>query len=209
MLFGSASAGIDLDSLNLYGKSEWKTDANWKSLLENFLECYHCPIAHPGFSAAIDVDQDSYQLKTEEWYSVQLGEVRASAIEGSSKIKAYDPRGSVSQAQYHFLWPNLTISINPGFPNLTIDVWNPNGPNHAKGYSSQFFAPEVDKGWAEELIEFNQQVGREDDELTSSVQRGLIGGIPSKGRLLLNSEKLILHFQKLLVNAMKGALGAE
>lgn len=204
-----ASAGIDVDNLSLYSKTEWATDANWKSLLENFLECYHCQIAHPGFSAAIDVDQDNYQLKTEDWHSVQIGEVRASAIEGTAKIKAYDPRGSVTQAQYHYLWPNLTISINPGFPNLSIDVWNPDGPNHSKGYSSQFFAPGVDEKWAKELVEFNQQVGREDDELTSSVQRGLIGGIPSEGRLLLNSEKLILHFQKLLLRELSSALGSN
>ena len=28
-----------------------------------------------------------------------------------------------TQAQYHLLLPNMTININPGFPNLSIDVW--------------------------------------------------------------------------------------
>ena len=25
-------------------------EANWKIAVENYLECYHCPVAHPGFS---------------------------------------------------------------------------------------------------------------------------------------------------------------
>ena len=30
---------------------DYPTQANWKLVLENFLECYHCPGAHPEFSA--------------------------------------------------------------------------------------------------------------------------------------------------------------
>jgi phenylpropionate dioxygenase-like ring-hydroxylating dioxygenase large terminal subunit len=195
-------SGIDLGSLEIYSRDDWESQSNWKTMIENYLECYHCPIAHPGFSAAIDVDQDSYQLTAYDWFSTQLGFVNQSALEGNSKVKIYDAKGAIVQAQYHLAWPNLTISINPGFPNLSVDVWNPNGPNRSKGIFSQFFGAGVDESWAKELVEFNRQVGHEDDELTNSVQRGLIGGIPDKGRFLTNSEHLIIHFQKLIVKAI-------
>lgn len=197
-----AESGIDLDSLELWSRDEWDARANWKTMLENYLECYHCPVAHPGFSAAIDVDQDSYKLTAYEWFSSQVGYVRQSALEGNAKVKTYDAKGAVTQAQYHLLWPNFTININPGFPNLSVDVWLPNGPNTAKGFSEQYFAPGVNKDWAEELIHFNTEVGLEDDILTNSVQLGLMGGTPSVGRFLTNSEHLCIHFQKLVVNAM-------
>jgi len=29
-------------------------------MIENFLECYHCPVQHPGFSAVVDVAEESY-----------------------------------------------------------------------------------------------------------------------------------------------------
>lgn len=197
-----AESGLDLDTLELWEKTEWDARANWKTMLENYLECYHCPVAHPGFSAAIDVDQDSYKLTPYEWFSSQVGYVRDSALKGESRVKIYDAKGSVRQAQYHLLWPNFTININPGFPNLSVDFWMPNGPNAAKGFSEQYFAPGVDKKWAEELIHFNTEVGNEDDDLTNSVQMGLIGGVPPVGRFLTNSEHLCIHFQKLVVNAM-------
>jgi phenylpropionate dioxygenase-like ring-hydroxylating dioxygenase large terminal subunit len=197
-----AGSGIGLDTLELYQREDWRSHANWKTMLENYLECYHCAVAHPSFSAAIDVRQQNYSLSAHGWFSSQLGQVRPSALAGKSRVEIYDVGGEVTQSQYHLLWPNLTISINPGFPNLSIDVWSPDGPNATKGFSEQYFGPGVTEEFALELIAFNNEVGAEDDVLTDSVQRGLLGGLPDRGRLLTNSEHLLVHFQKLIVNAV-------
>ena len=120
------------------------------------------------------------------------------------KVSA-DVRGEVAESQYHFLWPNLTININPGFPNLSVDVWLPDGPNATRGFSEQFFGPGVDEGFAQALIAFNKQVAQEDDDLTDSVQHGLAGGLPDRGQFLTKSEQLVIQFQKMIVRAMNGA----
>ncbi len=200
-----AHSGVDLDSLELYRREEWDAYANWKTMLENYLECYHCAVAHPGFSAAIDVKPENYLLTYEEWFSSQIGRVRDSALEGKSQVRIYDARGAIQESQYHLLWPNLTINVNPGFPNLSVDFWVPNGPNATKGFSEQYFAPGVTKEFAEELIEFNREVGLEDDALTDSVQNGLRSGLPAKARFLPNAEYLPIHFQTLAVHAMAGS----
>ena len=49
-----ASAGLDLDALRHHHRAESELDANWKIVCENYLECYHCPVAHPGFSALVE-----------------------------------------------------------------------------------------------------------------------------------------------------------
>jgi ferredoxin-NADP reductase/phenylpropionate dioxygenase-like ring-hydroxylating dioxygenase large terminal subunit len=202
-----AQSGIDLASLKLYSRVQWESHANWKTMLENYLECYHCAVAHPGFSAAIDVLPENYNLGIHGWFCSQVGHVRQSALEGRSQVKMYDARGEVAQAQYHLLFPNMTININPGFPNLSIDVWTPNGPNGTKGFSEQYFGPGVSEEFAQELIEFNRQVGEEDDVLTDSVQRGLRAGIPERGRFLTGAEHLVGHFQKLVASAVVGSPG--
>ena len=200
-----AASGIDLDTLELHSREDWQSHSNWKTMLENYLECYHCPVAHPSFSAAIDVRPENYNLTAHGWFSSQVGQVRQTALEGKSQVKIYDARGAVEQSQYHLLWPNMTININPGFPNLSIDLWIPDGPNRTKGFSEQYFAPGVSEEFVQELIAFNKAVGAEDDVLTDSVQRGLLGGIPERGRFLTNSEHLVIHFQKLIVNALSGS----
>ena len=51
------------------GHWENEQDANWKVLVENFNECYHCPVAHPQFSRLLAVDPDHYALETARWTS--------------------------------------------------------------------------------------------------------------------------------------------
>ncbi len=197
-----AGSGLHLEGLRFREREEWTAGANWKVMIENFLECYHCPVRHPGFSAVVDVAEDSYGLRAYEWFSSQVAPVRRSALEGQGRKAAYDVRGAVTQAQYHFLWPNLTMSINPGHPNLSLDVWMPDGPDRTRGFSEHYFGPDVPEAVQRDVIEFNRQVGREDDALTDSVQRGLRAGLPLQGRLLTKSEHLVIHFQKLVLRAL-------
>jgi phenylpropionate dioxygenase-like ring-hydroxylating dioxygenase large terminal subunit len=199
-----ASSGLDLDSLEFRQRDEWEGRANWKTMIENYLECYHCSTAHPSFSAAIDVRPENYALTAYDWVLSQVGHVRQSALDGKSRVKIYDVRGELADAQYHYLWPNCTININPGVPNLSIDVWYPHGPNATKGFSEHYFGPGVTSQQAEEMIAFNAEVGAEDDELTNSVQLGLISGLPETGRFLTQAEHLAVGFMELVAGAMTG-----
>ena len=123
----------------------------------------------------LDVDPDEYRLSTGHWTCSQRTHVRAAILNGN-RTGAYDPRGGSTEAQYHLVWPNLTVNIEAGVPNLGIDVWWPDGPGRTVGVSDQWFAPEVPKALREEMIAFGEQVGLEDDSLFESVQRGLALG---------------------------------
>jgi choline monooxygenase len=57
-----AAAGIELESLRFLQRTGGEYEANWKVCSENFLECYHCQVAHPGFSKVVDVSVDAYVL---------------------------------------------------------------------------------------------------------------------------------------------------
>lgn len=194
--------GLDLAQLRFHERTEWRTAANWKVMIENYLECYHCPVAHPGFSSVVDVDPDAYALEPFEWFSVQHAPVLASAVGEAGKRPAYDARGPGVRAQYYFLWPNFSLNINPGHPNLLIHGWVPEGPDHTRGFTEQFFGPDTPAEFQEQLLAFSHQVGTEDEALTVSVQRGLQAGLPEQARLLPRSERLIVHFQKLVLRAL-------
>src|SRR5215472_19234087 len=55
-----AGVGIDLGGLRLRQRFAYELAANWKIHVENYLECYHCPVAHPGFSSVMDVSPGRY-----------------------------------------------------------------------------------------------------------------------------------------------------
>ena len=108
-----AASGVDLGSLRFLKRASGdEYAANWKVCSENFLECYHCQVAHPGFSKVVDVSVDAYVLEESRLFSTQYGPVRE-AWKGD-----FDPRGPIERGQFHFIWPNLTLNIMPGHPNL-------------------------------------------------------------------------------------------
>ena len=195
-----AGNGLDLAGLRFRQREEWRAAANWKVMLENYLECYHCPVAHPGFSSVIDVSPDAYVLQPFEWFFTQHAPTRAGTDNGA----AYDAHGAIVTAQYYYLWPNVTLSTNPGHPNLVLHVWLPDGPEHTRGFTERYFGPRVPDAFVQQMSAFSRQVGAEDQALTSSVQLGLRASLPEQGRLLLKSEQLVLRFQRLVLRALAG-----
>ena len=57
-----AGSGVDLDTLELYSREDWQSHSNWKTMLENFLECYHCAVAHPASARRSTCGQENYRL---------------------------------------------------------------------------------------------------------------------------------------------------
>ncbi len=170
---------LDLDGLAFHSRVEFGADANWKIVVENFLECYHCPTAHPSFSEDVDVHPDRYLLETHPTFGAQFATQRQTGARG----------------QFHLLYPNTGINVFPGPPNLSIGPIAPAGPGRTERYLDYFFAPDVDAAWLDEFLAYDDQIGREDTALVESVQRGTESGLVESGRLLLSSEPLLAAFQ--------------
>jgi choline monooxygenase len=198
-----AESGVGLDTLVFDRRVEWDYPVNWKNALENYLECYHCAVAHPGLAKVVDVDVDAYSLVERALSSSQFAEVRAGVLDGS-RPAPYRPHGEVARAQYHWLWPNTTINIEPGRPNLSIDVTYPTAAGRSIGFTDYWFGPDVSDDEKDELFRFSQQVGHEDASLVEHVQAGLDSGMVPQGRILPHSEQLIGHFQRLVHDALTG-----
>ena len=191
-----AEAGIDVGTLRFHHRAHSAYEANWKVCCENFLECYHCQVAHPSFSKVVDVTVDAYVLDESRWFSSQFGPVKA------QPRGDFDPSGEVPRGQFHFVFPNTTVNVMPGRPNLSIGPVLPAGPERTERFLDYFFAPGEDERWIAELLEFDGQVGREDSALVERVQRGVRSGMVEGGRLMADSERLIAHFGRLLVEQL-------
>ena len=189
--------GLDLSTLEYRGRSrEIEVAANWKLVVENFLECYHCPVAHKSFSRLLDVEPDAYLLTTGRWTSSQFAPVH----EGGRDLP-YDPAGEISEGQFHYIWPNWTLNSLPGPTHVRVLVFQPLDAERTSTYVDGFWAPGTPDEVVEEITAFGAIVGREDTELVESVHRGLRTGLVPQGRLLPSSERLLQHFQRLVADA--------
>jgi choline monooxygenase len=187
-----AELGLDVEELVFHSRWEAELEANWKIVCENFLECYHCQVAHPGFSQVIDVSAGAYGLATEGRLSSQHGPLRAGV----------QLEGELERAQFHFLWPNLGVNIFAGRQNISIGPIVPVRPDRTYRFLDYFFGADVDDEWIADLMAFDTQVGIEDRALVEGVQRGVATGALEHGVLLDDSERLIGHFQALTAAAL-------
>jgi choline monooxygenase len=193
-----AELGLEVEALVHHHRWEAEVDANWKIVCENFLECYHCQTAHPAFAEVLDVSAEAYALSTDGRLSSQHGPIRES---GRDRMRL---DGELPRSQFHFLWPNLTVNIFPGRPNVSIGPVVPVSPDRSHRFLDYFFGPDVDEAWIDELLAFDDQVGREDRVLVEGVHRGVTSGALEHGVLMSHSEQLIGHFQQLTAAALSG-----
>ena len=191
-----AADGVDLDTLSFNRRADGEYDANWKVCSENYLECYHCAIAHPSFSKAIDVAPDSYSLEARPGLLSQFGPPR----NGGGGV--YDADGEITRGQFHFLFPNTAINVMPGKPNLSIGPIVPLAAERTYRYLDYFFGAAVDDEWIADYTSLDDQVGAEDRVLVERVQAGMGTGALEHGVLLAHSERLIAEFQSLLTDAL-------
>jgi phenylpropionate dioxygenase-like ring-hydroxylating dioxygenase large terminal subunit len=173
-------AGLDVDALVFHERVEYSLEANWKIAVENYLECYHCAVAHPSFSRVIDVSPAAYRLEAHPSFASHFA----------------PSRNGEGQGQFHLIWPNIKVNVMPGRPNLSIGPLVPEEPGRTYGWLDYFFAEDMDPDWIADYLKLDYQVGAEDKVLVESVQRGMRSGAFESGRLLLPSEELIAEFQR-------------
>jgi carnitine monooxygenase subunit len=186
-----AEGGVDVDALLFRTRVDGEYEANWKVCAENYLECYHCSIAHPSFSRMIDVSPAAYGLEARRWHMSQFGSPRNG-----------HGAGEVDRGQFHFLFPNTTINVMPGAVNLTIGPVVPLGPERTYRSLDYYFGEDVDDAWVANYMELDEQVGAEDRALVERVQAGVRTGAIDHGMMLPESEQLVVHFERLLLEAL-------
>jgi phenylpropionate dioxygenase-like ring-hydroxylating dioxygenase large terminal subunit len=190
-----AETGLDLNRIHLRQRAVYDMKANWKIVVDNYLECYHCPVAHPGFSDLIDLDQ--YVIQEYDLFSTQTGPPTDRAKMGDA-AGLYSIGDGVENGFYAFLWPNFMVNIYPGPGNVSLNLIQPLATGETRAIFEYCFVDGVADAEVADFIAFIDQVQREDIVLCESVQRGLRSGYFDQGTLFLSRERALRHFQKLV-----------
>jgi len=195
----------ELDFLTLAHTRQYDIKANWKNIMENYAECYHCPVAHPSFAAGV-VDMNSYRVKTHRAHHAHTSRSKP-PDEGDYKIDA----GATARATEFgswFIWPNFAIEVYPG-GHLNLFHCMPTGAG-ASTQTIEWYFPDAEPTPAQaEVIDYlHRSVRMEDVALCESVQRGLASRAYHQGRLIVDparsdaSEHSVHHFQSLIRRAL-------
>jgi len=195
----------DLGALTFAHRLTYTVHANWKAVIDNFLECYHCPVAHRDFVSLVEMD--TYKVATHGIWSSHM------ARAGRRENRAYAvAEASVTDHAVWYLWPNTTLMRYPGRGNFMVWRFIPVGPEETCEEFDIFFesAPPTDEEM--EAIRFIDEVLQpEDIGLVESVQRGMRTPAFQRGRYLVDpdgsglSEHAVHHFHGLVLEAYRRA----
>ena len=195
----------DLDRLTKAATASWVVEANWKVIVDNFLECYHCEPAHPAFAQLVDMD--SYRSKTHGIYSTHVSR----SGKPDNKAFKFDPNDDSQFGAFWWLWPTTTINVAPGASNMAMFYLKPLGPNRTLEITDYYFMNKDLSEQQKARIEYaNDTLTIEDNNLCEAVQRGLHSRGYTQGRFIVDrdrsqiSEHAVHHFHQLVASALEG-----
>lgn len=153
--------------------------SNWKTITENYHECYHCPQIHPALCAVTPPDSGENYAHDGLWVggSMVLKDfAQTMSLTGAShgvRIRGLDDR-QAREVYYFGLFPNLLISMHPDYV-MTHRI-EPVAPWESRVECQWLFPPEAVAlpGFSADYArDFWDVTNREDWLACESVYRGL------------------------------------
>jgi choline monooxygenase len=201
----------DVAELTHANRLTYDAATNWKNVIDNFLECYHCHIAHKEF---VDlVDMDTYEVVTHGIWSSHFAEA------GKHANAAYDVSGaSVTEHAVWWLWPNTCLLRYPGRGNFMVFQVVPDGPDRTLETWDFFLeSTELNAAEAESVRYIDDVLQQQDIALVESVQRGMRTPAFDQGRIVFDparagsglSEHGVHHFHGLILEAYRSLAELE
>ncbi len=190
-------------------RHEYEVNANWKLLVENYHECYHCTSIHPALCKVSPPDSGVDLVPTGRWCGgpMQLADhAETMSFDGKShgvNLPGLDQQ-RLRQVLYAGLFPNLLISAHPDY--VMTHRLTPLAADRTHVECVWLFPPEArsrqgfDPAYA---VDFWDVTNREDWSACEGVQRGMSGGAYLPGPL--SSRESTLHqFYAMVGNAYLG-----
>jgi choline monooxygenase len=190
-------AGFHLDQMKFVERREYVIKCNWKVYVDNYLEGYHLPIAHPGLFREVDYDQ--YRVETHRYYSKQYAPIRE-VKDGEIRDRRYIRSGEAEEnALYYWIFPNVMLNVY--LDNTSINIIIPIDTDTTLTVFEWYFdQPGTGAGWGsmQDIIAFSDQIQQEDIQLCEWVQKGLKSKVYNRGRFSVLRENGVHHFQSLV-----------
>lgn len=191
----------DIDQLTFAHRLTYDIKSNWKNVVDNFLECYHCPTAHKDFCTLVDMD--TYKVTTHGIYSSHMADA------GNAPNTAYDvSNATVKTHAVWWLWPNTCLMRYPGRSSMIVLNIIPAGPDRTlETYDFYLETKEPDETELQTIKYLDEVLQVEDIAIVESVQKGMNTPAFRQGRIVNDpegsgqSEHAVHHFHGLVLDA--------
>ena len=172
---------VDVDALVPVERCDYSVRSNWKVWIENFNECYHCPVAHPEFNRVVHTNR--------QYVVERLG----TYVVGHRVPFRCDPE---RMFYYAYAWPFLALGVSPDRSGITIISVRPETAETMSMSRELYQLSGVEHRAL--LDDIEEDVIQQDIDLCEMVQRGLANDAYAAGAVLRSREQAVVVFHELL-----------
>ena len=201
-----------LNELRAARRIEYDVPANWKIIVENYSECYHCPLVHPEFSRKVHTRSGRNDAHEGPLLGGFMNLKDGAASLTRTGARCGPTLGTVdgedlARVYFYALFPTLTISLHPDyvmtFTLLPIDA----GRTTVR---SEWLFPRAALAQKsclpDEAVQFWDRTNREDWRICALLQQG-VRSRSYRPSPLSSSESLPAAFDRHVLRALDGNSG--
>jgi choline monooxygenase len=193
-----------LDDLVLAERYELDVAANWKTVIDNNHECYHCDANHKTLMELVDYDRKATWSDNGITFSHEVE--RKMLDNGAYELKSEEVE---QDALFGFIWPTVIPLMYPGSPSLAMFQVIPTGVETTRERWDFYFTHKEPNDQERRFIDYIKNVlVTEDVGLCEQVQKGLHSRGYRQGRFVVDrnhpefSEHHVHFFQKFVYAAL-------
>jgi choline monooxygenase len=207
LLADMRAACPSLDRLVLAESFTRDVAANWKAVIDNNHECYHCAVNHKTLLQIVAYEGEAAWSDDGITFSHKVARMKADEVAYARKGDRID-----QESLFGFVFPTTIPLMFPGSPSLALFQVIPTGPETTRERWDFYFSAATPTDQERRFVNYIKEVLiPEDVGLCERVQQGLHSRGYRQGRFVVSrehpefSEHHVHFFQRMVHDALMGA----
>ncbi len=196
---GDAAAidSYDIQGLGVGRRIVYDVRANWKLVVENFMECYHCATIHPELTEVLPEFADGYAAQYYVGHGAEFGpDIRGFTVDGGDGVQKIPGVSSGQDRRYYAITVKPQVFINLVPDHVIFHRMFPLAVDRTVVECDWLYLPHVLASGADitRSVELFHRVNQQDFAACERCQPGMSSRVYSGGGVLVPTEHHIGAF---------------
>lgn len=186
-----------IDGLRVGRRITYDVKANWKLIIENFMECYHCATIHPELTEVLPEFAQGYAAQFFVGHGAEFGEgVEGFTVDGSEGVDRIPGVAEGQDRRYYAITVRPQVFINLVPDHVIFHRMFPLAHDRTVVECDWLYLPHVVDGGVDvdRSVELFHRVNQQDFEACERTQPGMGSRVYARGGVLVPSEHHIGGF---------------
>ncbi|MFG2231246.1 aromatic ring-hydroxylating dioxygenase subunit alpha [Streptomyces sp. NPDC048723] len=187
----------DMANLEVGRRIVYDVKANWKLIIENFMECYHCATIHPELTEVLPEFADGYAAQYYVGHGAEFGtDIKGFTVDGSEGLDRIPTVTADQDRRYYAITIKPQVFINLVPDHVIFHRMYPVAADRTIVECDWLYLKDVVRGGKDvsRSVELFDRVNRQDFDACERCQPAMSSRLYAKGGVLVPSEHHIGAF---------------